>query len=147
MEFRKALFVLLLLCATILGENRTMENDSNSEKRTKGSASCQATGDPHYRTFDEKRYNFMGMCEYVLSKDLENSFQVLAKNERCNRRYNCVASVTVLVKGLKLKISRGGRFTVFGFPKKLPYIKQGKNDPHSDTITTSVAIAQCNELV
>jgi hypothetical protein len=90
----------------------------------------------------------MGMCEYVLTKDLTNSFQVLAKNEHCNGRYSCVASVTVSVKGRKLKISRGGRFTVFGISKKLPYIKPGKNDPHSEIITTSVGIANsCNELV
>jgi hypothetical protein len=102
-------------------------------------ATCYATGDPHYHTFDGKRYDFMGLCEYVLSKDLDNSFKVLTKNELCNHRYSCVASVTVFVKGLKLSISRGGLFTVFGIPKTAPYINQGKNDPidsgrHSDTM-------------
>ena len=34
MAFRKALCVMLLLCATRFGENRTLQNNSNSEKGT-----------------------------------------------------------------------------------------------------------------
>jgi hypothetical protein len=70
----------------------------------------------------------MGICEYVLSKDLDNNFLVLTQNERCNGRYSCVSSVTVHVKGLKIKISKGGGFTVFGIAKNAPYSNQGKND-------------------
>ena len=91
-------------------------------------ATCSATGDPHYHTYDGRKYDFMGVCEYVLSKDLDNNFLVLTKNERCNGRYSCVASVTVNVNGLKIKISKGGRFSVFGIAKNAPYTNQGKNE-------------------
>ncbi|CAB4018234.1 Hypothetical predicted protein [Paramuricea clavata] len=70
----------------------------------------------------------MGFCEYVFSKDkVQNRFEVLTKNEPCNNRYSCVASVTVFIKELKLKITRGGKFTVFGIPKEVtqPYFNKG----------------------
>ena len=81
----------------------------------------------------------MGFCEYVLSKDKDNRFEVLTKNEPCNNRYSCVASVTVFVRELKLKITRGGKFTVLGIPKEVtktkPYFIPGKNDLHDETMT------------
>ena len=88
-------------------------------------AVCSATGDPHYRTFDGKRYNFMGTCKYVLAKDLDNSFLVMTKNYRCNGRASCVEIVSVSVKGLAIEMKRGGSLTVFGATVPLPYNNQG----------------------
>ena len=68
----------------------------------------------------------MGVCQYVLSKDVDNNFLVVTKNQRCNGRYSCVFSVTVTVKALKIEISRGGVFTVFGIQKNAPYANRGK---------------------
>ncbi|XP_028390594.1 IgGFc-binding protein-like [Dendronephthya gigantea] len=97
-----------------------------SRCETEETAQCSATGDPHYHTFDGRRYNFMGACEYVLSKDVNNNFLVLTKNQRCRgQRFSCVLSVSVTIKGLKIKITRGGHFTVFGIRKNAPYRNQG----------------------
>lgn len=89
-------------------------------------AVCSATGDPHYRTFDGRRYNFMGQCQYILAKDLDSSFSVMTKNNRCNGRASCVLAVTVSVKGLTIEMKRGGSLTVFGANVQLPYKNQGE---------------------
>ena len=45
---------------------------------------CQVWGDPHYITFDKKKYNFQGDCDYTLIRDCLNSsgFHLWADNEK-----------------------------------------------------------------
>lgn len=43
---------------------------------------CAAIGDPHYSTFDGKRYDFMGKCSYYLMQTREMSVE--AENVACS---------------------------------------------------------------
>ncbi|XP_061920411.1 zonadhesin, like [Entelurus aequoreus] len=56
----------------------------------KGTSSCIASGDPHYTTFDKRKYNFMGNCSYLMAGICNTSsalplFEVHTDNEN---RYN-----------------------------------------------------------
>ena len=77
------------------------------------SATCCANGDPHYRTFDYRYYDFQGDCEYVLTEPCNTSeFSVIVRNGKCSTRnpdVTCTERVTVLVPSDNIRIELGRR--------------------------------------
>ncbi|XP_046863446.1 IgGFc-binding protein-like [Xenia sp. Carnegie-2017] len=77
-------------------------------------STCIASGDPHYTSFDGKRFNFMGDCEYDFAKDCSENklFTVRTKNTRCGRRVTCTAAVKIYIAGYFIQFTRQRRSAV-----------------------------------
>ncbi|XP_017781781.1 PREDICTED: hemocytin [Nicrophorus vespilloides] len=98
-------------------------------------ARCSALGDPHYITFDGKRYDFMGQCSYYLMKT--NDTEIEAENVACSGTISqamnfpssistglpsCTKTVTVKYGGQTIKLKQNHELTVNGLEiTKLPY--------------------------
>ncbi|KAM9827438.1 LOW QUALITY PROTEIN: zonadhesin, like [Neosynchiropus ocellatus] len=92
----------------------------------KDSSTCIASGDPHYTTFDKRKYDFMGNCTYLMSSPCNKTtlpyFEVHVENEnRFNRpSISYVKAVHVHVDGVKISILKGGTVQVNGANVNVP---------------------------
>ncbi|OCT81798.1 hypothetical protein XELAEV_18024306mg [Xenopus laevis] len=77
--------------------------------------SCVVYGEGHYKTFDGKRFDFSGDCEYTLTQDYcssntgNGSFRVITENIPCGSTgATCSKSIKVFLGHFELKLSDGG---------------------------------------
>ena len=96
--------------------------DCKSQRCLIDGSTCYASGDPHYGSFDSKKFDFQGNCEYVLTKPCNSDdFIVTAVNTLWV--YNPTVSVTSLVKviipnkGLEIILSRS-KITINGIVQR-----------------------------
>ena len=88
--------------------------------------SCQIWGDPHYVTFDDKKYNFQGDCDYTLVRDCQNftDFHLWSNNERQrpSAKVSFLREVVLDLRGIRYSLQEGGRVQVDGVTIHPPYI-------------------------
>ncbi|XP_051018734.1 IgGFc-binding protein-like [Acomys russatus] len=97
-----------------------------------GTTTCQASGDPHYVTFDGQRFDFMGTCVYVLAQTCGtrpglHQFTVLQENVAWgNGKVSVTKVITVLVGNYTLRLEQNQwKVKVNGVDMKLPVVLDG----------------------
>jgi len=76
---------------------------------------CHIYGDPHFNTFDLKKYDFMGQCDYVLAMDCEAAkWFVYGRMRPCGRGGSCLESVTLYYNNQIVELMRGWLVNHFG---------------------------------
>ena len=80
---------------------------------------CRVYGDPHYRTYDNLRYDFQGGCEYVLTQPCNSSeFIITGSNVPTNAHATETSEVRIIVpsQGLEIHLTRrrGGTIAING---------------------------------
>ncbi|KAF7242300.1 IgGFc-binding protein [Varanus komodoensis] len=75
-------------------------------------STCWAQGDPHYYTFDGRKFDFMGTCTYIIARTCGQdvslpSFSIVAKNEnRGNPHVSYIALVTATIYNVTISVAR-----------------------------------------
>uniref|UniRef100_A0A4W3IN49 Zonadhesin-like n=1 Tax=Callorhinchus milii TaxID=7868 RepID=A0A4W3IN49_CALMI len=104
-------FISILFLSFVIEDVTRSEklNSVNFPVTSSGSSTCTASGDPHYTSFDKKKFNFHGNCTYVMSQTCNSTqtpFSVYASNEHRNgkKTVSYVKAVYVQVYGITVSI-------------------------------------------
>ncbi|XP_036165886.1 zonadhesin [Myotis myotis] len=92
-----------------------------------GTATCTASGDPHYLTFDGALHHFMGTCSYTLTqlcwpRSFDNYFVVSTTNEfqGGNAEVSHVTAVHIQIFKLRISLIKGYKVVLNGRRVTLP---------------------------
>ncbi|XP_059510645.1 von Willebrand factor isoform X1 [Stegostoma tigrinum] len=105
---------------------------------------CFVIGQSHFKSFDDKYFTFIGMCQYLLAKDCEeNTFAAFIEKVQCADDPDavCIRSVTLKFQELgnmTIKLKHGGRVSVNGMDIQPPLIQGPLRIQH--TVLSSVRV-------
>ena len=81
-------------------------------------------GDPHYRTFDGRLYNFQGQCKYLLASDCEGrDFKIRVRNDgRGTESFAWTKTLFITLVGFEVTLLQDYVVRVNRKDVKLPYL-------------------------
>lgn len=84
---------------------------------------CTVFGDPHYRTFDGKIFNFQGPCKYLLTEDsVGKSFSIRVRNDaRTSPWFTWTRMLTIFLGNIKIGLHQKLTVKVNRKRVKLPF--------------------------
>ena len=78
-------------------------------------ATCVASGDPHYQTFDLQFFDFQGDCEYILTTPCDSDeFIITVQNGAHNELVSCTDQVNITIANTEIILGRGDHVTING---------------------------------
>ncbi|XP_072418254.1 von Willebrand factor [Chiloscyllium punctatum] len=105
---------------------------------------CFVIGQSHFKSFDDKYFTFIGMCQYLLAKDCEeNTFAVFIEKVQCADDPDAVCIRSVMLKfqelgNMTIKLKHGGRVSVNGMDVQPPLYQDPLRIKH--TVLLSVRV-------
>ncbi|KAK3591666.1 hypothetical protein CHS0354_040579 [Potamilus streckersoni] len=91
-------------------------------------AVCTVFGDPHYRSYDGRIFNFQGTCKYLLTGDCkEKTFTIKVRNDaRTSSKFTWTRMLVIYLHKVRISFLQRLRVKVKRKIVKLPYHSEGK---------------------
>ncbi|KAL5247795.1 hypothetical protein ACHWQZ_G019625 [Mnemiopsis leidyi] len=84
---------------------------------------CKVWGDPHIITFDGKRYDYMGSCDYIIAEDLAGQWLIYGTYKACGdktKQLSCIVGITVFYQNEMVQFLRMYRINYRGEEFSVP---------------------------
>ena len=88
-----------------------------------GGQCCKVYGDPHIETFDGKRYDYMGSCDYIIAEDLAGQWLIYGTYKACGdktKQLSCIVGITVFYQNEMVQFLRMYRINYRGEEFSVP---------------------------
>ncbi|KAL8564312.1 hypothetical protein ACOMHN_004369 [Nucella lapillus] len=109
------------------GYKLRLHDDDCCPRCVEHDAVCTVFGDPHYRTFDGRLFNFQGSCKYLLARDCHrHAFTIKVRNGvRFNSGFTWTQMLAVFVGRDRISLLQNLRVKVNRKRVLLPHVKSG----------------------